>query len=144
MLKWIKKGMTIEEQLYSIEKLTKMGCEINLNFIIDWIGIKEQDIKEAEFFFFQLKQIHENNLSAKIYELHITPNSYLNNYKREKILVNNSLGDSVNYIPILTEEEKKLNKRLKEIYYDFPWISIDESSLIIKGQKKSSFSFILT
>ena len=71
MLKWMKKGVTTEEQLYAIKTLTDLGCEISLNFIIEWMGIEDGDLGEAEQFFSELKKIHRNNLSAKIYELHI-------------------------------------------------------------------------
>lgn len=125
MLSHIKKGMRTEDQLYFIKTLSEMGCEISLNFIIDWKDITNRDIIQAREFFNELKLIHTNNLSAKVYELHLIPSEY----NGETISVSNSLGDIVNYIPVLNDEEKRLNSELREIYYDFPWLFIDESSL---------------
>jgi hypothetical protein len=129
MLSQIRKGMRTEDQLYFIKTLTKMGCEISLNFIIDWIGINERDIRQAREFFNELKLIHNGNLSAKVYELHLVPSVFTDNYSGEKVAVSNSLGDIINYLPVLSDKEKRLNAELREIYYDFPWLFIDESSL---------------
>lgn len=126
MLKWMNKGTTTEEQLYTIKTLTGLGCEVYLNFIVDWINITDEDLNEAEEFFNQLQKIENKNLSAKIYKFHIKVHSKMMEiYKGNKKIVKNSLGDLEHYLPILNEKELELNKKLRKLYCDFPWVSLD-------------------
>lgn len=130
MLKFIRKGTRVENQLDMIKKVISHGSEITINLIINWPFLIEQDIDDASNFFNELKKLNYNKLSCEMYGFRIKEKSPMFEiFKGEKILIEDPLFEVNNYYVPLDDKQKELNTKLKHIYKDFNWLNINDWSL---------------
>jgi hypothetical protein len=127
MLKWMKKGSTVESYLKLIKFLCENGCRLHFNLMTDWPNLLDEDVKNIESFLTKLSCIkgHET-ITANLYPLQIV-------YDRPFIKEFTNLIKEDNYFwaidifhPVLTSEQKRVNNNIRKLYSNFPFLHFED------------------
>jgi len=129
MLKFMKKGVTKEEILKTLNVADKYGLPLTLYFMLGWPDLTEQDVKEVEEF---ASMMPKNNLNdQKIFFIVPSVGTELYDlYKdREKMIVLSSGPFHCSYTLELTKEKQELNERAKAAIIGNGYFTVDRFRL---------------
>jgi len=128
MLKWMKKGTTVESYLELINFLCKKKCKLHFNLMVDWPNLTEEDVKDVENFLKNLKTIEgHNTIVAKLYPLQIVyDRPFIKEFRDILIQEKNSFWNVNIFHVCLTEEQKSINNSLRNLYNNFPFSNFED------------------
>lgn len=125
MLKYMNKGLTTEDYLNFIDVLVKNGSGVHLNLIVNWPHITEDDVSEVKKFLDDLHKISgDKRIAAQCNSLFVVHDRLMYNSLNKDCLIENSISKTKKhkvYNIKLNEEQKYLNKKIVNMYSNYPF-----------------------
>jgi len=130
MLKYMNKGVTVEEYLYFIRIAAEHNIRLHFNFILGWKPTDLEDIKGVECFLNNLFKISKpNTITAHIYPLYVTENKLImRDYTKEDLEVYERDFNIFIGRPKLNSKEVEINNKLRKLYHSYPFMKIQDWS----------------
>jgi len=128
MLKWMRKGSSVEEYLELIEFLSKNNCRMHFNLMTDWPNLIEDDVKNIEIFLEKLKLIDGyENITANLYPLQVVyDRPFMVEFGDNLVKEKNPFWDIDIFHPILTSRQREINDSIRTLYSNFNFLHFED------------------
>jgi radical SAM superfamily enzyme YgiQ (UPF0313 family) len=129
MLKWMKKGSTVQNYLKVIELLYKNNCRMHFNLMSEWPNLTEDDVIQTEYFLSELVKIGcAKNITANLYPIQIVYDRPFFNEFKDVYKENNDFWSFNISHPNLNEEQININNKMRKLYRNFPFLHFEDFS----------------